>query len=206
MKRLFFIMALLLPALLSQAMTVNDLFKKYMNYPDAQYKVLNEKELKAQIDSVKSEEEKEILRRAKKVEIVMVFLDGEAQKNLIAELNSLKGYSLAMSFSLNDNEPQQANPIPFREDLIGKEIVTIEAETGRIVKGTIVGPSQPDDNQESLSLEIYSKDSSRDVLSKPVFLMRALEITGLIYLDGEMKPSDAEKTIKISTSTSTSIM
>lgn len=204
MKQLFFIMALLVPALLSQAMTVNELFKKYMNYPDAQYKVLNEKELKAQIDSVSSEEEKEILRIAKKVEIVMVLLDGEAQKNLTAELNSLKGYGLAMSFHENGNKTQQA--IPFREDLIGKEIVTIEAETGRIVKGTIVGPSQPEENQESISVEIYSKDSSRDVLLKPVFLMRVFEMTGLIYLDGEMKPSDAEKTIKISTSTSTSIM
>lgn len=202
MKRLFFIIALLVPALLSQALTVNDLFKKYKNYPEAQYRKLNSKELKAQIDSVSSEDEKEVLRTAKEMMMLMVSLEEEDLKQLTAELNTLKGYNMAMSFSENDNNDA---PPAFSDDLIGKEIVTIEEGTGRIVKGTIVGQAQPD-NEPSFSVEIYSKETSRDVLSKPVLLIRMCELTGLIYIDGEIKPNDAEKMIKISTGTSTSFM
>lgn len=202
MKRLFFIIALLVPALLSQALTVNDLFKKYKNYPEAQYRKLNSKELKAQIDSVSSEDEKEVLRTAKEMMMLMVILEEEDLKQLTAELNTLKGYNMAMSFSENDNNDA---PPAFSDDLIGKEIVTIEEGTGRIVKGTIVGQAQPD-NEPSFSVEIYSKETSRDVLSKPVLLIRMSELTGLIYIDGEIKPNDAEKMIKISTGTSTTFM
>lgn len=74
MKRILLIITLLVPCLLSQAITVNDLFNKYKNYPNAQYQKLYSRELKAHIDSVSSAEEKEVLRTAK--EMMMVMLRG----------------------------------------------------------------------------------------------------------------------------------
>ena len=202
MKRLILIIALIVPCLLSQAITVDALFKKYKHYPEAQYRKFNSKELKAQIDSVSSEEEKEVLRTAKEMLMLMVPLEKEDLKQLIAELNTLKGYNLAMSFSDNDNNDTAPS---FSDDLIGKEIETIEEGTGRIVKGTIIGPAQPD-NEQSFSVEIYSKETSKDVVSKPVFLIRMFGLTGLIYIDGEIKPNDAKKMIEINTSTSSFTM
>lgn len=201
MKRLILIIALIVPCLLSQAITVDALFKKYKHYPEAQYRKVNSTELKAQIDSVSSEEEKEVLRTAKEMLMLMVPLEKEDLKQLIAELNTLKGYNLAMSFSDNDNNDTSPS---FSDDLIGKEIETIEEGTGRIVKGTIIGLAQPD-NEQSFSVEIYSKETSKDVVSKPVFLIRMFGLTGLIYIDGEIKPNDTKKIIEIKTNTSLSI-
>lgn len=201
MKRLILIIALIVPCLLSQAITVDALFKKYKHYPEAQHRKVNSTELKAQIDSVSSEEEKEVLRTAKEMLMLMVPLEKEDLKQLIAELNTLKGYNLAMSFSDNDNNDTSPS---FSDDLIGKEIETIEEGTGRIVKGTIIGLAQPD-NEQSFSVEIYSKETSKDVVSKPVFLIRMFGLTGLIYIDGEIKPNDTKKIIEIKTNTSLSI-
>lgn len=200
MKRILLIITLLVPCLLSQAITVNDLFNKYKNYPNAQYQKHNSRELKAHIDSVSSAEEKEVLRTAKEMMMVMLLLEDDDLKELTSELNAVKGYSLAMSFCENDNN--DASP-KLSDNLIGKEILTIEEGTGSIVKGTIVGPAQSD-NEQSLSVEIYSKETTKDVLSKPVLLIRMFELTSLIYIDGDIKPNDAKKMLKIKTNTSLS--
>lgn len=111
MKRLIFILVMLLPAIMSQALTVDGLFKKYKKIPEAQYVKMNKKDLMAQMDSVDSEEEKEMLRTAKGMQMLLVNLDDDEKLEQITnDLNSLKNYSLAVSFTRN-NGPQTINLI-----------------------------------------------------------------------------------------------
>lgn len=97
MKRNFLILTLLVSCILAQAMSVNDLFKKYESYPHTVYDELNEQELRAQVDSVNTEEEKEVLRTAKKMQLLLTFMEDDAVEGLKEDLNSLKGYSMAVA-------------------------------------------------------------------------------------------------------------
>ena len=98
MKRFIFAFALLLTGILSQALTVNDLIKKYKDQPGVTYREVSGKELKNQIDSVSSESEKEVLRTAKKMEVLIV-LNDELLDSLSSDVNALSDYSLALSYS-----------------------------------------------------------------------------------------------------------
>lgn len=71
MKRIIFTLALLMGCLLSHAITVDGLIKKYSQLPDVIFQELKGKALKNHIDTIKSEKDKEILRTAKKLQILV---------------------------------------------------------------------------------------------------------------------------------------
>ena len=189
MKRLFFVLVFLLPVCIAQATTVDGLFKKYKKIPDAQYVKMNHKELMAQIDSVSSEDEKEVLRTAK--EMRMLFFSGNEDnaEELTTELNSLKNYYLALSFTHNNGE-QSVNII--NEGNLSKEAIRGFLES-------FINPT--------ISVDVYGKETSKDndIISKPLFLISFWGMTGLLYIDGEIKASSADKVINFTTDTDATI-
>ena len=196
MKRLIFVLALLLPAFMSQALTVNGLFKKYKKFPEAQYMKMNEKELRARVDSVTSEEEKEILKTAKGMEMLLVNLEDDEIEKINADLNSLKDYSLALSFSHN-NGKQTLNII--EDGVISKESIK-ESMNGFIE--SFLNPT--------ITVDVYGKDvsddNSDDVISKPLYLIKIWGMTGLIFIDGNIKVSEADNIMNfVKTDTDTTI-
>lgn len=196
MKKLIFVFALLLPAVMSQAVTVNGLFKKYKKFPEAQYVKLNEKELRTQADSVSSEEEKELLKTAKGMEMLLVNLQEDEIEKMNADLNSLKNYSLALSFTHN-NGKQSLNII--EDGNISNESVK-ESMNGFIE--SFLNPT--------ITVDVYGKDVSNDssdeIISKPLYVFRIWGMTGFVYIDGNLKVSDADKIMNFfNTETDTTI-
>lgn len=109
MKRSFITLAILVSCILAQALTVDKLINKYKKLPNVVYREIKGKELKNQIDSVSSENEKEILRSANKM-VIMMFLEEEPEE-LEVDLKALKDYSLALSYNMeDDDEPADAIP------------------------------------------------------------------------------------------------
>ncbi|MDE6654439.1 MAG: hypothetical protein K2K37_08660 [Muribaculaceae bacterium] len=172
MKRNLLILTLLACCIFAQAMSVNDLFKKYRSYPNAQYQELNEKELRAQVDSVNTEEEKEVLRTAKKMQILLTFMEDDALEGMIEDLNSLKGYSMAAAIDKSEN-----------------------------MNVNLPGVSLFPNLDPSVTMEVYSKDSSSgEFLSKPLIYVKLMGMTALIYIDGKIKANDAKDFVKASIS------
>ena len=95
------IMALLFSNLMANALTIGKLLKNYRNQPDIQYEVIKEKELKALIDSVSSETEKDALRSARKLVILGSRMDEIQHESLSSYLKRLDDYSLALSYSID---------------------------------------------------------------------------------------------------------
>lgn len=189
MKRLFFVLILILPVCMVQAITIDGLFKKYQKVPEAQYKVLKGKELKAQADSVSTEEEKEMLLSAKEMRMLFFNDDEKEKEKLTSDLNSLKHYSLALSFTHN-NGNQSVNVIS--EGHISKEVIQ------RFIDSFI---------NPTISVDVYGKESSKDtdLISKPIFLISYWSITGLVYIDGDIKAGDAAKVLNFTTDTDATI-
>ena len=151
-------------------MSVNDLFKKYMSYPNTQYKELNEKELRAQVDSVSSEQEKEILRTAKRMQILLSFMEDDALESLKDDLNSLKGYSMAAAIDTSEDASVNLPAVSLFPEI-----------------------------DPSVTLEVYSKDSSSgEFLSKPLMYIKLMGMTALIYIDGKIRANDAKDFVKAS--------
>lgn len=179
MKRLILILALILPCIFAQALTVNDLIKKYKNFPEASYMEADKKQLRNQIDSVSSEAEKETLHSLNKMKILLMGLDDEQTETLTSDLNSLKNYSLTMSFSSSN---EQKEP----ENLLQSAINSCM--------------------DLSMTTDIYSKDSSSDqYLLNPILVIKVWEMTALIYLDGKLKPDNAKELVKASFNSNTSL-
>lgn len=170
MKRNLLILTLLACCIFAQAMSVNDLFKKYRSFPNTQYLELDEKELRAQVDSVSSEQEKEILRSAKGMQILLTFMEDDALEGLKDDLNSLKGYCLAVAIDRSENMGDNSPAVKFFPAM-----------------------------DPTVTMEVYSRDiSSSDYVSKPVIFVRMMEMTGLIYIDGKIKADDAKDFVKAS--------
>lgn len=158
--------------LLSQAMTVNELLSKYKSYPNAQYKEVKGKELKKLRDNVSSETEKEILRTAKKLVIVLAFMEDDEFENLTSDLNTLEDYSQALYYTLDDSQSEEEMP----NNILGIELVT------------------------SASVGVYSEQSSSsEYLLKPVFAINLCGMIGVIYIDGKIKSGDEKEIIKLTT-------
>lgn len=188
MKRLFIILAILLPVCMAQATTVSGLFKKFKNVPDAQYVKMNKKELRAQADSVSSEEEKEMLRTAKEMRILFFTEHEDKVEELTSELNSLKNYNLALSFTHGGEGSL---------NVINEGNVSKEALRGFI--DSFYNPT--------ISVDVYGKETNADdnIIKKPLFLISFWGMTGLVYIDGEIKASDADKVLHFNTNTDTTI-
>ncbi|MDE6692339.1 MAG: hypothetical protein K2K05_03040, partial [Muribaculaceae bacterium] len=153
MKRNILILAFLVSCIFAQAMSVNDLFKKYRSYPNSQYQELNEKELRAQVDSVSTEEEKEVLRTAKRMQILLAFLEDDDLEGLKDDLNSLKGYSMAAAIDKSEDESVNRPAVAF-------------------------WPS----TDLTVTMEVYSLEtSSSEYLSKPLMYVRMMGMNALIY-------------------------
>ena len=101
MKKIIFAIILILSCLLGNAMKIEQLLKICKNLPDIQYEEIKGKELKRLIeDTTTSEIEKEVLSNSRKI-VILGFMSGmEENKEISSHLNSLKGYSLAMSFTM----------------------------------------------------------------------------------------------------------
>lgn len=188
MKRLFIILAILLPVCMAQATTVSGLFKKFKNVPDAQYVKMNKNELRAQADSVSSEEEKEMLRTAKEMRILFFTEHEDKVEELTSELNSLKNYNLALSFTHGGEGSL---------NVINEGNVSKEALRGFI--DSFYNPT--------ISVDVYGKETNADdnIIKKPLFLISFWGMTGLVYIDGEIKASDADKVLHFNTNTDTTI-
>ncbi|MDE6304632.1 MAG: hypothetical protein K2M01_07400, partial [Paramuribaculum sp.] len=58
----------------------------------------------------------------------------------------------------------------------------------------------------SVTTEIYSKDSSSDqYLLNPLLVIKIWGMTALVYLDGKLKPDNAQEMIKVSFDSKTSL-
>lgn len=188
MKKLLFVVAFLLPICIAQATTVDGLFKKYKKIPDAQYVKMNHKELMAQIDSVSTEDEKEVLRTAKEMRMLFFSSNEDNAEELPTELNSLKNYYLALSFTHGGEGSL---------NVINEGNVSKEALRGFF--DSFFNPT--------ISVDVYGKETSKDndIISKPLFLISIWGMTGLLYIDGEIKASSADKVINFTTDTDATI-
>ncbi len=193
MKRLVLVLCVFLPALMSQAMTVNGLFKKYKKFPEAQYVKMNKKDLRAQMDSVSSQEEKDLLSTAKGMQMLFVNLDDEEKtEKFNCELNSLEKYSLALSFTHN-NGKQSMN-------ILGEDNISNQSIKDSM-KGFIESFLNP-----TITVDVYGKDTSDDIISKPLYLINIWGLTGLVFIDGEIKINEADKIMNfITTDTVTDV-
>ena len=168
-KRFTLIVTLLMSGLLAQALTVNELLSKYKKFPDTQYKEFKGKELKKHIDNELSEAEKEVLRTAKRLVMVLAFFEKEQIENLTSDLNSLEDYSLAISYSMSDAQSD----------------------------GNMRSLPGMNDNT-SVTVSVYSENSSSsEYLLKPVIVINLCEMIGLMYIDGKIKPEETKDLIKV---------
>ena len=175
MRSFTLILALLFSCLITEALTIDNLLKRYRNLPDIQYEVIKGKELKALIDSVSSETEKDALRFARKLVIMGSIMDDKQHESLSSNLDKLDDYSLALSYSIDT--PQK--PIPLLGRASGSET--------------------------SVNVNIFSKKSSSDeYLNQPVFLINMWGMVALAYLDGRIKSDTAMDLIQVTFSTSDS--
>ena len=188
MKKFLFVLALFLPICVAQATTVDGLFKKYKKIPEAQYVKMNQKELRNQIDSVSSEEEKEVLRTAKEMRILLFSGNEEKAEELPDELNSLKNYNLALSFTHKGG----GNLNVINEGNVSKEAL----------RGFIDSFFNP-----TITVDVYGKETRADnnIINKPLFLISFLGMTGLVFIDGDIKASSADKVLNFTTNTDTTI-
>ncbi|MDE7409307.1 MAG: hypothetical protein K2N09_04725, partial [Muribaculaceae bacterium] len=162
MKKIIFTIILILSCLLGNAMKVEQLLKICKNQPDIQYEEIKGKELKKLLeDPTTSEIEKEVIRNSRKI-VILGFMSGvEENKSIISNLNSLKGYSLAMSFTMT---------VLHFDSLI--------------------------------AVDVYSEDKpSGEILIKPIFLLNLWGITGLVYIDGKIRPETAKDFIQVTYNT-----
>lgn len=171
MKRLSILLVFFGLCIACHALTVKGLFNKYKKLPDVTYKEINRKELRANIDSVSSESEKEVLRSLKKMEVLM-FPAESLPESLVSDLTSLKDYSLIISYSKTE------------EDMIDKMFNSIP----------IFGA---DDN--SFIIDVYGRNtaSADEYVTQPVIMMRFWEWITLIYLDGRVRLDDTKQMIKV---------
>ena len=180
MKRLILSLAVVIPFIIAHAMTVNDLFKKYRSsIPDAQYTELKGKALKNQIDSVSTDREKEILRNAKKVVMLGWAADNEQYDNLIADLNELKGYNCAMSYTENGGTEEDSN-------------------TFKSMINSLVNPA--------MKVSVYGKEtSSGQYILQPVIVVNYMGMAVIVYVDGKIRPGDEKELIQTETDTDITI-
>ena len=168
MKKNAFILIFILSSLIANALTVEKLLKGYRNQPNIEYKEVKGKGLKALIDSVSTEVEKEALRNARKLVVMGSMMNEEQRMELSSKLNKLDDYSLALEYTVD--LPEQLNSVS--SALNGQE--------------------------PSVSVDIYSKNSaSSEYLIKPVFLINMWGMVALAYLDGKIKPDTAKEFVDV---------
>ncbi len=187
MKRLIFVLMLLLPAIMSQALSVNGLFKKYKKVPEAQYVNMNEKDMRAMLDSVTSDVDKEVYSTGKGMQMLVMHLEEDQIEQLTSDINSIKNYSLAMSFIHNNGKQSLKTSM---EGIASRENVK-DAVNGFIE--SFINPST--------SVDVYCKETSGEYLTKPLYLVSFWGFTGLVYLDGRIKASDADKILTFTSDT-----
>lgn len=172
MKKIFLSLLILFNSLIANALTVNKLLNYYKNQPNVNYEVIKGIRLKALVDSVSTDVEKDALRTAKKLVVVNSFMDEKQRDELSSKLNILDDYSLAFSYSMDNPEPT----IPLLFTATGIEYST--------------------------TVDIYTKNSvASEYLYQPVFLINAKEMVALAYLDGKIKPDAAKDFIKVTFNT-----
>lgn len=192
MKKLIFVLMLLLPALMSQAVSINGLFKKYKKFPEAQYVNMNKKDMRAMLDSVTSEVDKEVYRTGKGMQMLLMHLEDEAQiEQLTSEINSIEDYSLALSFTHNNGKLSLNTTI---EGIASSENAK---EAANAFVRSFINPT--------MSVEVYCKETSGEYLIKPLYLLNFWGFTGLVYLDGKINVSDADKILSFTTDTDASV-
>ncbi len=163
-------------------------FKKLAS--DAQVIVLKGKALKNQVDSVTTESEKEILRNAKKLEMAGGMLDNAQREKLSTILNKLDHYTLTAAYTKNDNKVNEPPHLNEKYDTLEDYIKAMDASQ----------------NDDSVKVEIYAlNSSSSEYLFKPVIVIECFGVTAIVYIDGKIKPGDAEQFIDVKTNTTISI-
>ncbi|MDE6342735.1 MAG: hypothetical protein K2K93_10485 [Muribaculaceae bacterium] len=168
MRKIAISLAFFFCCLISDAMTANQLLRFYKNQPDIQYEEIKGKGLRALIDSVSTDAEKEALRSARKLVVFGSIMDDERREALTSGLDMLDNYSLAFSFAMDT--PAPTNPPLF---------------TGS-------------DNETSITVDIYGKNtSSEEYLYKPFFLVKMWGMVALAYLDGKIKPEAAKDFVEV---------
>lgn len=176
MKNLAVILILLLTSLSSNALTIDQLLKEYRNMPDIQYEEVKGKELKALVDSVSTDVEKEALSTAKRLVVLGTVMDEDQREELMSKLNQLKDYTLGLSYS--EDSKEDLNPL----------------------FSTILGL------ESSITVDIFSKNtSSSEYLIKPVFFINMWGMSALVYLDGKIKPDSAKELVNVTFNTEYSI-
>lgn len=176
MKNLAVILVLLLTSLSSNALTIDQLLKEYRNMPDIQYEEVKGKDLKALVDSVSTDVEKEALSSAKRLVVLGTVMDEDQREELMSKLNQLKDYTLGLSYSIVPEENQN----PLLSIALGLE--------------------------SSITVDIFSKNtSSSEYLIKPVFFINMWGMSALFYLDGKIKPDSAKELVKVTFNTEYSI-
>ncbi len=194
MKRVTFIITLIITCLGAQALTVRDIIKKYKKIPESQYQVIKEKDLKKKVATEDlSDEEKAMWSTAKRVELLLTPAEDRTAEELVSDVNSLDNYSLALSLSTSnyvdvlettDGESKPVEPKSYLKSMIQE----------------VINPT--------VYMDVYGEDTpsrplqSDELLSKPVVIIKMMGMIGICYIDGQMRASDAKDLIKVDTSTS----
>ena len=172
MRNFALFLFLLFSSIVTNALTVDQLLKTYRNMSDVQFEVRKGKQLKALMDSVASDIEKEALRTAKKLVVVGSLMDSVQIESLSSKFDMLNHYSLALSYSID-----------------------IPESTKTLLR-------MQNTSESSISVEIYSKNSSSDeYLYKPVFFINMCGMVIIAYLDGKIKPDTAKDFIEVTFTT-----
>ncbi|MDE6343059.1 MAG: hypothetical protein K2K93_12165 [Muribaculaceae bacterium] len=191
MKRILLVFALILPALMSQAVSINGLFKKYKKFPEAKYVNMNKKDMRAMLDSVTSEVDKEVYRTGNGMQMLLMHLEDEAQiEQLTSEINSLKDYSLALSFTHNNGK-----------QTLNTTIEGISSDKAKEAANAFIASFI----DPTMSVDVYCKETSGEDLIKPLYLLNFWGFTGLVYLDGKIKASDADKILTFTSDTDATV-
>lgn len=172
MKNIVLSLILLLCNPVANALTIDKLFNTYKNQPNYKYEVIKGKSLNSLIDSAPSELEKEVLQSIKKLIILEKISEDEQLIDLSANIEKLKDYSLAYSYSLDSS------------DLA----IPLLSSTTSI--------------DSSNNIKIYSKkSSSSEYLNQPLFFFNTGKRALLAYLDGKLNPETTKNLVRLTLNT-----
>lgn len=170
MKKLIFTVLTMLTAICTHAITVNELFAKYGNLSDSQHVIVKGQELKSLIDSCETEQEKEIFKKIKKIELAAFGFDDEVYEKLADDIRDLKSYELATSVTHNNNTDDN-------DSVMSKSMF-------KTFVNNIMNPS--------VKINIYSKKSNDDNLKDPLYVVNYFGCIFIVYFEGTLKPEEPD--------------
>lgn len=163
---------ILMGALSANCYSVKNLLDKYQKFPDAE--VTEVKDFHNHLDTLKGVEDNE-WKDIKSMKAVTCKLNESQTKTLYNDIGKIKKYELLTTLSSNSS-----------------------VDTDSLKGFAKLFASMFD---FSYSIDIYSKETSKDYIKDPLLVIDFLDVTALIYLKGKITPDALNDGIDISQNT-----